>query len=137
MNRATNVTVLDVAVGLRSGTADWSKGSTTYTGRIAEPVHTGTGADRITVVTIDQLVARATIRPPSLMKIDVEGSEVEVIDGALKTLTQWSPKLVIATHGNSLRQLVRDRLLSLGYSIESMDSETLVGQVRDLAQNLE
>jgi FkbM family methyltransferase len=52
----------------------------------------------VDVVTIDQLVAEGRIRPPDVVKIDVEGSEIDVIHGMRETLTRHKPTLVCELH---------------------------------------
>jgi FkbM family methyltransferase len=65
----------------------------------------------IDVVTapLDQLVTRAGVDVVAAIKIDVEGQELEVLEGAIETLRRWKPRLVIECHCASWDELNVDR----------------------------
>ena len=52
----------------------------------------------VSISTADRLVSSGQARPPDLMKIDVEGQEIEVLKGAVFLLLYVKPKLVIECH---------------------------------------
>jgi FkbM family methyltransferase len=58
---------------------------------------------RVLVRRLDDLVTDGTIQPPNFVKMDVEGAEVEVIEGAQETLVRYRPTLVIELHGTGNR----------------------------------
>lgn len=61
------------------------------------------------------------LRPPSLVKIDVEGAEIEVLAGARRTLAEHLPVVVVEIHGDREGQ-VRQILSEIGYaSIERLE----------------
>lgn len=53
----------------------------------------------------------------SLLKIDVEGNEIEVIKGAIETIKKFRPKIIVETHSKVLKETVIDLLKGLDYSI--------------------
>ena len=61
--------------------------------------------------TLDGLVASGEILPPNLIKIDVEGSELRVFEGAEETLRLHQPSIVFEADENMSR---------LGYSTEDL-----------------
>lgn len=83
----------------------------------------GVGAVRevITVPawTVDALVDTHDLLAPTWMKIDVEGHEVEVVDGAEATIQSSHPSLCIECHGQDKVEQLRSRLESWGYYCET------------------
>ena len=53
---------------------------------------------------------------PTLMKIDVEGYEMNVLRGALRTISSSRPKIIIETHTAQLENEVRAFLKNLNYN---------------------
>ena len=53
-----------------------------------------------------------------LLKIDVEGFELDVLLGAENTIRQFKPRIIIETHSKELRKKCHAFLSSLGYSLK-------------------
>ncbi|CAN5507047.1 hypothetical protein BH10BAC1_BH10BAC1_07690 [soil metagenome] len=75
----------------------------------------------IKIESLDDLIAQLNIENVNLIKIDVEGFEKEVLEGAIKTIKKFSPTLFIEIDDRNLqeqetsaRELV-DYISSLGY----------------------
>jgi FkbM family methyltransferase len=66
--------------------------------------------------TIDDFVAAGS-RPPSLLKIDVEGAEVDVLAGATDTIKSYHPLIVCETHGVTPACGVYKILAALNYEL--------------------
>lgn len=62
---------------------------------------------------LDTLVATDGLRDPDLVKIDVEGAEAAVLDGAVEVLQRARPALLIELH--STNQAVAERLEELSF----------------------
>lgn len=97
INGFENATVFPKAVAEKTGTgellvADYSGGSALSTANVPPPDMTGTM--EVEIVAIDDLVEAGTIQPPSLVKIDVEGAELGVFKGMVKTLEKHRPKVI-------------------------------------------
>lgn len=67
-----------------------------------------------------------------LLKIDVEGFEFEVLQGAKNMITKYKPKIIIETHSTDLRYVCNEFLSSLGYSLR-IEGRTIVS--RNLGMN--
>lgn len=65
------------------------------------------------------------IREISILKIDAEGNEVEVLNGAVETIKRCRPRIIIETHSKHLREEVVKKLGDLGYSLTHMGRTTL------------
>ena len=108
-NRLTNVTIVPCAVAASVGLAafaegaDWGRGSLGAGG--TQPVGT---------VSVDAVVER-TGSAPALLKIDVEGAEMDVLTGAAALLASHRPALLLSTHSDALRAACLQRLREIGY----------------------
>ena len=76
--------------------------------------------DAVPVRTLDHVIDEYKVNNPgdfniSVIKIDVEGSEVAVLSGADKTLSQYHPDLFIEAADKDFRQEIEDIILPYGY----------------------
>ena len=73
-------------------------------------------------------------REVKLIKIDVEGAELEVLRGAERLLKRWKPKLLIEVHGFALPSFgttvheLRQFLIDLGYQESRLENEIFRGE---------
>jgi FkbM family methyltransferase len=72
----------------------------------------------VDVVALDDLLARGH-PPPDVIKIDVEGSEIDVLEGARDVLRQHAPAVVCELHETNRE--VHDLFAEHGYVIENLD----------------
>lgn len=95
---------------------------------------TGDALDAFTVETVagDTLVAEETVPAPTVLKIDVQGTGPDVIDGLRESLSADRCRLVyVESHDNV--DTLRDQLRGLGFSVDTIDvaregkDPTLVG----------
>ena len=82
----------------------------------------GTARVAIRIEPLDQAAGSLALPPPDLMKIDVEGFELQVLQGALETLRNFRPRLFIELHGleetertGNVRRII-ELLAGLGYA---------------------
>jgi FkbM family methyltransferase len=102
VNQLKNVTVVGAAVSDHSGSVELlSQESQQFTKTASTVGYRLEGATRSTVasaIRLDDYFGRAD-RLPSVIKIDVEGGELEVLKGARETILRGKPILVIEIHG--------------------------------------
>jgi FkbM family methyltransferase len=84
----------------------------------------GRGVD-VEVVAIDELIAEGDLPSPSLVKIDVEGDEVGVLEGMRGTIDRFRPVIVCELHGTN--QPIADFLSDVGYTTHVVEPFEHVG----------
>ena len=100
LNGIPSVTVIAKAVAASSGRGrlqvvddqSWSKlenyGEHPYTEQVID----------VDLVAIDDLIAAGELRPPTLVKIDVEGAELAVLEGMSSTIDAYRPAIICELH---------------------------------------
>jgi len=69
---------------------------------------------------LDVIIFHMNFQDVDIVKIDVEGAEIEVIEGALNTLRKCKPHLIVEVKLHNLHRMF-GYLLKLGYSIKLLD----------------
>jgi hypothetical protein len=84
----------------------------------------GGRSENIYVVGFDHLWTSLGARPVHGVKIDVQGMELQVLEGMSEALVNQRPTLVIEFHSGVDRQLVLDALKTAGYRLPGTPIET-------------
>ncbi|MBE9166043.1 FkbM family methyltransferase [Pleurocapsales cyanobacterium LEGE 06147] len=86
------------------------------------------GSMAVALVSIDELIAREELTPPTLVKIDVEGAELDVLQGMKQTLAQYQPLVIYEIDAKQeasferKQQAVADFLQSQSYQIQPIEN---------------
>ena len=116
LNKVQNVMLIKAAVSDQPGEMRFQEGQASSMGRISE-----NGTHVVEMVSLDDLVSRHAIPFPDYMKIDVEGAELFVLEGARQILRERQMTIFLATHGSDVHGKCLLLLQSLGYSCRSLD----------------
>ena len=93
----------------------------------------GSSGIRVPATTIDDLLREQGWPVVSLIKIDVQGAEPRVLEGARETIVKFRPAIFVEIHDESLRRsgaTARELLqscLSLGYSLRVLSRGAVSG----------
>jgi len=111
MNRITNVVAVWAAASDATGSATLGGGKP---GSSQTRLGAGEGVN-VTTVRLDDLVAQGRVRPPDLVKVDVEGHGAAVVAGAVNSIATSRP--IIAFSGHTPEEVAGTRrvLEPLGY----------------------
>ena len=120
LNGASNVDVVNAAVSDIRGYSAFDATSGSCTGHL-EP----SGGLLVRTTTIDHFVESSGLRP-SLIKVDVEGSEADVLRGATGTLRSTRPQILLATHSADIKQTCTDLLVEWGYQVDELSDGSTV-----------
>jgi FkbM family methyltransferase len=127
LNQLTNVTVVTQAVSDQCGTARFAiaaDGGNNSLMRNAHPQQQIQAWQEVEVTTLDTFIAAHAMLRVDLMKIDVEGGEVDVLRGAARLLNGQRPPTILcefcdvtAAGFNSSGQILYDTFVSFGYQL--------------------
>jgi FkbM family methyltransferase len=120
LNALNNVTVISAAVSDSSGIRHFKQAVDGYVGRLDD-----LGELCVSTVRLDDLYMNRQILCPDLVKIDVEGAEYAVLQGAKDLLVRAHPTVFLAIHGKACRDDCVALLRWLGYSLSPLDATAL------------
>lgn len=133
LNKFNNVTVIEKAVAESSQKGELVLGdycggnvlANFFTGIESTPKKQNSVS--VDVICIDDLVENQTINPPNMVKIDVEGGEINVIQGMMKIINNHKPillyeiddrnKRIFQEKMNKIDSFVSD----LGYTLKTLE----------------
>jgi FkbM family methyltransferase len=119
MNRMANVVVVPAAVGNTHGLASFASGQSSSTGKIAD----SDTAVRVACLTLDDLLVTDRFPVPDVIKIDVEGAESQVLEGARKLLRHHATTWFVALHSSDQKQACLRLLADAGYAVSALNGE--------------
>lgn len=120
INGITNITVIDAAVSDSSGIAYFQENRCSFQGHLAS-----VGNIEVKTVSLDEIISQGEIPNPDYIKIDVEGAELQVLNGAKNLLNNVKPTIFLATHGDEIQRQCRIFLESIGYRLEAINGKPL------------
>jgi len=136
LNRITNASVLNVALGATDGTATLAvaeaghEGQNTIGARVSNPKVETAAHVTVTVETLDRIVEREKLERLDLVKLDVEGSEVEALRGGGTALARFRPLMLLEAEEERLASQNRTKadlvacLADLDYALWVFDGAT-------------
>lgn len=118
LNGVTNCSVIDAAVTSTSGMATFDQSVHPAMGHLGAG-----GSDMINVrtVVLDELLASRTIRPPNVIKCDIEGAEYSALCGAATILSLHQPIVFLATHDPRAHERCCELLEQSDFDLYSLD----------------
>jgi FkbM family methyltransferase len=130
LNNFKNITVENIGLGNEKGSFNLVVDTETNRGgnRISFDNETQKSSTIINVERLDDWIQNKNISKVDLIKIDVEGFEMNVLKGGLETIKKFKPLLFIELDDNNLKQVgstaeeLIEFLEDLGYSIKHSET---------------
>ncbi|MBN1799982.1 MAG: FkbM family methyltransferase [Candidatus Lokiarchaeota archaeon] len=115
-NNIKNAIIVPCAVSNTNEILKFKEGDSIALGKLDKK-----GTIPVQSITLDNFVKNLSIKP-NMLKIDVEGAELAVLQGADELLRKSKPKILLSTHGNDIKQKCLNYLNDIGYEkIEPID----------------
>jgi FkbM family methyltransferase len=80
----------------------------------------------VELIAIDDLVRAGELPPPTLVKIDVEGAEIAVLEGMRETIASHRPAIICELH-DTHREFV-DLMSAVGYRLINLEGTIPIGE---------
>ena len=112
LNHCDNTTLVTAAVSDVMGTARFDGSGDNSMAHL-----TPDGTLTVETVTLDHVVGTQGEPPPQVIKIDVEGAEVAVLQGGRHTIETYRPTIFLALHGPELQRDCCAWLRARGYRL--------------------
>lgn len=142
LNGYADIPVIEAAVSNKEGAKKFHLSAQSNLGTF-HPQGTGSETltgEQISVKTVTLPILAQQYGAPDLIRMDVEGHEVEVIDGMLDDIAsgKYSPSIIFETHLTRYGKdhdfkPVLERLFSLGYRVTELSSSSDMGTERLLS----
>jgi FkbM family methyltransferase len=125
LNSMANLMVVEAAVSNSDGTVNFAaQGALSMLNSIGAAQNT---AEHVCVRALRVDTFAADHRPPTLMLIDIEGDEIQALQGGLRTIATYLPVLMVEVHylGKGFVDFYEQTLRPLGYDASTYDGQPL------------
>jgi FkbM family methyltransferase len=129
LNRFPQLIVLPFALGMSEEIE--LRELPTVRGMVDSSIQSGEWFETILLISLDKLwnqICRGQEKIDGI-KIDVQGLEIDVIQGMSGVLLRWKPKIVIELHSRVDRKLLLDLLQAAGYLRKGVPIEPVPGEI--------
>jgi FkbM family methyltransferase len=115
LNRLSNVFATRAAIADRTGTGYVRRGWHSATGKLAED------GERCQVYSLPDFISRNHLRPPDVVKIDIEGAEAVVVPALLPYVRPLGARLVVSMHSDEIGKALVEMLSDSGYDVRPLE----------------
>jgi FkbM family methyltransferase len=115
LNAINNVEVFELAICDQVGTSFFEAEETGAMGHLQ-----ANGKFQVATSTLDSLLQEEKVAPPNYVKMDIEGTELNALQGGKNCFQRYKPVLFLATHGMEVSRECCELLRSWDYELRSI-----------------
>jgi FkbM family methyltransferase len=136
LNGFDHVVVFEQAAAAQPGSGTLFFADQTTLATLVQPPGStdGGAAIEVALVAIDELVTRHVIPPPAVVKIDVEGAELDVLRGMRETIRRHRPMILCEVH--STNRAFAELMREMEYSVQTLGAPVSIEDAPANAQAL-
>ena len=136
LNLDLNIQLCPIALGNKDGVTTFNVMPESSMGKLRSSSFQGSAESvdilKVEIKTLDTLAFSDHFSPPDLIRIDVEGAELQVLQGGERLLRSHHPTLIIECHSKSLAFQCNQYLSALSYQATVLETQQLLDQSLDL-----
>ena len=127
INGLKNVIVIEKACSNKNGKSTLYLEGTTFggTSHSLEKHKHHVGEIIVDIETLDSIISKLKFKRVNLVKIDVEGSELEVLHGAEKIITKYHPKIICESFDKESEEKITNFLKKFKYQVKRIDTQNI------------
>ena len=132
-NRVTNAILHPYAISDCDRELIFAVGHSAFSNRY-ERGESEVGGVSVAGRSLDSLVGNRELPPPDVIKIDVEGAELDVLHGAANTIEAYRPLIFLATHdchNPGVQESCLSHLNSIGYQCQETSEVKVISGLSD------
>jgi FkbM family methyltransferase len=127
INKCTNTCVYQMVIAEKKQVMSFKVGHTSSTGTIQNNKKTREGYDYfIPSYSLDDLISDGYAPIPDMIKMDVEGAESRILEGAQNLLCHNNVTLFVSLHGEEQKDTCLRLLQEYGYSVSDLHGHSVV-----------
>jgi FkbM family methyltransferase len=130
LNGFSNVTPVALAASNRAGREPFFRGHHEGAGHLAASGDRVGAQVEVETIRLDDFAQRGGNRPPTFMKLDIEGAEGAALDGARELLREFKPTILVDLHTPEQDLLVGAILADYGYTAYRTETMSRIGSLR-------
>ena len=119
LNDVRNVRLWQIALSDTTGYAGFRPSKHSSMGTVTSETD---ASIMVGLATLDSFVDDQIIAPPDVVKVDIEGHELQLLQGAKGTIARYSPILFIEFHSTEKKASCHRFLENYGYSVTNIES---------------
>jgi FkbM family methyltransferase len=118
LNQIDNIEVVSIAVSSISGSVELFESDSSAKNYISDRSFGKESSVEVASITLDEYFENHYTNSIDLVKIDVEGHEIEVFSGMKNILSKYHPVIICEFHDSSLFHIGKDYLREYGYEVK-------------------
>lgn len=132
-NGCSNIQVFGEALGISTGEMPFDAGQGSGRGKLVAKNSPPSIAafPKVPVTRLDDLFDSGRIVHADLVKIDIEGGEVDCLRGGVNFLSHCKPTIFLATHGALIKDECIEILTGIGYDIQAAKNSSLIAMPKN------
>lgn len=127
LNAVPNAVLVQAALGSSNGLIGFERADLNEKGRISQKET----SYLVPTFTVDEILAQHPTSRPDFLKIDVEGAESDLLEGARGFLHDSKPLLLLALHGRDQSERCSQLLSDIGYELYYLNGTRISGVPAD------